>query len=99
MSIKRRGINRVEMEGSDYDDMTTEKRGYMYHATSELKIYTTATLMTIYFRTPQYILNFIKWVSTALVDAPNMFAEDFNRFVGIIRDADVSTQQGDEKVE
>jgi hypothetical protein len=99
MSIKRRGIIRIEMEGSDYDDMSTENHGYMYRATSELKIYTTATFMTVYYRTPQYILNFIEWVSTALVDAPNMFAEDFSRFVGIIRDTGVSTRQGDEKNE
>lgn len=99
MSIKGRGIIRIEMEGSDYDDMSTEKHGYMYRATSELKIYTTATFMTIYYRTPQYILNFVEWVSTALVDAPNMIAEDFGRFVGIIRGVDVSTQQDDDKNE
>lgn len=99
MSIKRRGINRVEMEGSDYDDMSTEKRGYMYHVTSKLKIYTMATFMTVYYRTPQYTLNFIKWVSMALVDAPNIFIEDLSRFVSIMRDADVDTQQGETKNE
>lgn len=86
------------MEGSDYDrddyshETPSEKRPYVYHITSELKIYTIATFMTVYFRTPHYILKLIEWVCMAVIDAPNTLKEDLNQSIISVRNANINTK-------
>ncbi len=98
MSIKRRTIIKIKMEGSDYDhddyshETPSEKRPYVRHITSELKIYTIATCMTVYFRTPQYILKLIEWVCMAVIDAPNKFKDDLNQTIISVRNANINTK-------